>query len=444
MKTAFVIFMEADAAVVATVRNEVVALEFIQSVAAKCDDSMAEQVAERMRQAGYSGEPVMLALPAQGCLCASISTDDLPRQHRRDAMLYRLEDQLPLAAEDIVSDFVPTHPRSLAVCVQYKPIEDLVEYLQARGIEIQCICPTGILAGQYLGSLAPYGTAAGLWANEHALELLLETDGKPNEWYHLPVADSDLKRHLLARFESQESPRKIHCFKVQTEIQAEVMAAGAFELVIHSEGLYDCAALCASRILAMQQPALIELRRGALASADPYRRLRNPLLAAVMSLLLFALSCSAACFWRARGYREMNARIHSQQQMLFQEVLPTSDLPTSVRLRLASEERKLRGLSGASAQFPTSPSALNLLYETLRRLPTDMRFRILELRIAPERVYIEGQARSHSDVDAIASALGSGSIFDVEQPRTERLKEKGVSFILCAELHRSREGSAQL
>ena len=50
------------------------------------------------------------------------------------------------------------------------------------------------------------------------------------------------------------------------------------------------------------------------------------------------------------------------------------------------------------------------------------------------RLYLEGQARSYSDVDKIAAALREQQGFVTQQPRNRKRADKGVDFIIQAEL----------
>jgi hypothetical protein len=94
---------------------------------------VAAAVTAKLRGRGYQGQGVLLALPAAWCLSAVISTADLPRQDRA-AMAFRLEEKLPLAAENFTADFVPlADGRALGVCVANERVVSLVEALEGAG-----------------------------------------------------------------------------------------------------------------------------------------------------------------------------------------------------------------------------------------------------------------------------------------------------------------------
>src|SRR5690606_37049240 len=78
-----------------------------------------------LSQLGWSGQGVILAPPSRQTLAAPIQVGDLPRRGRDKAMLFRLEEQLPLAAEDIVADFISTDRAALGLAVRRDWLEPL-------------------------------------------------------------------------------------------------------------------------------------------------------------------------------------------------------------------------------------------------------------------------------------------------------------------------------
>src|SRR4051812_19728408 len=120
--------------------------------------SIAAAVAAKLRGRGYQGEGVLLALPSAWCLAAQVSLADLPR-HDRSAMAFRLEEKLPLAAENFTADFVTAGDRALGVCVANDKVKPLVEALENAGVVVQSVAPAAMLA---LQSRAPADSVV-LW-----------------------------------------------------------------------------------------------------------------------------------------------------------------------------------------------------------------------------------------------------------------------------------------
>lgn len=89
------------------------------------------------------------------------------------------------------------------------------------------------------------------------------------------------------------------------------------------------------------------------------------------------------------------------------------------------------------------------MYQCLRRLPTDLRYRLVELRIDGDKLYLEGQTKSHSDAEMLATALRravpspepkpgktnpTSPGFVVEPPRSDQMPDGTVAFSLVAYL----------
>jgi hypothetical protein len=100
-----------------------------------------------------------------------------------------------------------------------------------------------------------------------------------------------------------------------------------------------------------------------------------------------------------------------------------------VKSRLKSELTRLSGLSGANSELPERASALESLRLITSSLPANVRLRILEMRLDPSGVYVEGQVQNHSDAELIVKALKKAGL-DMTSPRTEQLAGGGVSFTL--------------
>ena len=145
-------------------------------------NAVAPLLAEALRQKGYQGSAVALAIPSTWCMAAKVSLADLPR-HDTQALLYRLEEQLPLPAESLVADFVLSVDNALGVCARVEEIRPWVLALEPLGIAVQSIAPAAFLAAQ---------TFAG--ASEETLVLLLAEEGND-----AAAGDDQCHRHSRAK-----------------------------------------------------------------------------------------------------------------------------------------------------------------------------------------------------------------------------------------------------
>jgi hypothetical protein len=174
----------------------------------------------------------------------------------------------------------------------------------------------------------------------------------------------------------------------------------------------------------------IELRRDKIGDYDPYALVRRPLrLLAIASLLTLA-TFAAATWSQARRYKSLLQTFDDQKQEVFQQLYPENRVPIGVRSRLESERQRLIGLMGNDLGAPELESATPMLLKTLDALPSELRFRLLEMQFENATGYLEGEVRRHGDADVIAAALRAHGL-SVEPPRTEQLEKEGVSFILA-------------
>jgi Tfp pilus assembly PilM family ATPase len=90
-------------------------------------EARAATIKEHVAALGDLGSSVILALPSAWCLSATVSTDGLDRSSRRRAMGFRIEEQLPIAAEDAAVDFVMADDdTAMGVCAEFAKLEAIV------------------------------------------------------------------------------------------------------------------------------------------------------------------------------------------------------------------------------------------------------------------------------------------------------------------------------
>lgn len=416
---------------------------------AGADDEDAERGAARavgagLREMGYGGEPLVLALPSHWCLCAPVDTARLPAKQRHRALTYRLEEKLPFAAEDVVADFVDgpavdgedRQNAVLGVCVQKRPLATLVDALESNGIAIGAICPAALLALQHLAespgsSELVDGAHAIVWqsANGDQLELFIRRAGRLCGWYILPNEPKDLLLHLTVtlcdRERGDEARHPIVAIQLGPDATSLLGRQPALS-VVESEAPSPAVAATsmASAVIAGRSAPWVDLRREDLAQRDPLRQVRRPVRFALVAAALCLLCAGGGMLWRATRYDRAARRDLDAEEAMFRQVFPGGALPLDVRSRLASEERSLRGSNGDAASAPPSQATeLLTLRELMIHLPADgdLRYRLLEIRLDEERFTLEGQAPRHGDADSIATALRQGGAFTVEPPRTEQM-----------------------
>ena len=385
-----------------------------------------------------------LAIPSGWCLCAAVDAVDpaAGRVARREAMLYRLEEKLPLAAEEFVADFVAGGNDSrtaLGVAAPLATLGPIVRTIENAGWVVETVAPAALLAAQrYVETGAmPASCDALLFAHDGQLDLLELADGRLAGWAVLPADAGDVAMELGLRVLQHHGPLSVACAGVPSEVVERLRRIAELQVTeIELPDSRDSAAAMAHAISRDGAAGWVQLRRDALGTADRLGPARRAIKAAAIAAVVFVVCFCAAMVWRASTYQQIAADAEAEQSELFAKVFdgkrPAEGL--NIRSRLATEERRLRALAGESLELPSRPSALVLLHRVLERLPAadGARCQIDELRIEEEKLYIEGTAPSHADAAMFATALGTGGAFDVESPRTAQLGSgaDGVSMTI--------------
>lgn len=388
-------------------------------------------ISRALVEIGYNGSSVCVAIPSDWCLCAPINTNDLPQRNRRSLMIYRLEEKLPIPAEDLVVDFAPGMNCSLGVASKLDRLRPLVDSLEAAGVAVSSISPAAVLSLQQIVS---DGTKPDVHVHvvEGSIEVFSFSDGKIASWRYLH-GSVELEQEIRRQQLRLGTPLRINICGLDTQMTESLRRLSVTaELSVTNGQSAEFASLAADRVLRGRSEAWVELRRDALAVKDALRQIRAPLSAAIAALVAVCICFAGAMLWKAHGYDQLAEALQKQQANAFREALPGSPLPANMKSRLASEEKKLRGVSGAAGELPSRLSALNQMYDVLRSLPRDLRYRVLEMRFAGERLYLEGQSRTHGDAEVVAESLRKTGLLQVDAPQSEQRADNSVAFSLSA------------
>ncbi len=462
MSKQFVVFITADVwrlGVAQEGRVEVRGLDVDAST------SMADRIATvraNLDEWGYADQAIALALDSSWCLSASIATDELERGARRQAMAYRLEEHLPISAEDFVADYVESDGEALGVCCETGPLREVIEGFEAAGISVRHAMPTALLAAaEAIGHTNQAAdlvllaepaaqvatTAERMDADDRQrthtatrYDLLEFRKAVPQRWWWLADDESAVGDRLAAFAGSRDAPAHLIVLgepspQLNTTLdqQADIEPPTRLEME-----LYEAATHRAAGVLAEQTEPWIDLRTGSLAAPDRFEVYRKPATALLVATVALLIALIGVTQWRAHVYDQRVAAYRADQRVVFEQAVdakPPSD--NLITMRLRSERRSYAALAGQHAEdgdesFTLPESALLHLARVLEAMPEGLRWRILELSIEPALIRVDGQARSHIEAEKIATALRQAGHYQVEPPRTQTLREKGVSFVFTA------------
>jgi len=405
-------------------------------------------VAAALGELGYDGRGVCLGLPSEMVYTGQVDCTGLPRRPRRSrrtAMLYRLEDHLPLDAERLTADFLPpVGGRSLGLAVETEHVQAILDSLAAAGVETACVCATALLAAWSAARDVPDDCRYLVTADDRRADLLYLADGRPVAWYTAPSGGTllvqSLRADLLSAGADDEENGSLPHLAVAGRLGDEMAAQLAREVRVRTTSadappVFDLAAQAAAIRLTGRPAGWVDFRRDALAAGSLLERLGAPLKVAALLALVLLATVAALCSWRATRYDAQAARYERLQADLYQELFPSGEVPLGIRSRLESQRSRLAALRGEGNETPGEVSALESLRAVAAGLPAKVRLRVTELHLAPSSVRIEGQARSHGDAEAVARSLRAGGTdgrgpFEIDPPTTEHLVRGGVAFTL--------------
>jgi hypothetical protein len=407
---------------VAALRREFVAADIA---------GQAEAIRDSLTSAGHRGEPVVVALASAWSLAATVEVSRRQELRDRKTMLFRLEEHIPWSIEDCVADYLTAGTTALMVAVPAEPLAALFKKLELLSIQVQSITPWALLAAVEHLSRDDW-PAQHVVAFEHggSTDLLVVDDGKLVSWLSLPACGSTITQEI--RRLATESGRALALIGYGLADSAgcpeSLLSAEIIEPpLLHDETSASLAQSAATKIVRGRLRAPIELKR------DQFgRRGGNPALRRYSALLKSAVAvlCLTAC--GALLHRGQMAKCEAEiliarQTEVFREAFPNTKVPVGIKSRLESELAKLKGLHGDDSSLPPTISAGTVLHHMLAAMPTDRRFRLLEIRIEEGRLYLDGEVIEHGDAELIVQRLRANG-FEVASPRTQRLDDKRISL----------------
>lgn len=371
---------------------------------------------------------VALALESESVLAAKFIVANSAERRDRRVMSYRLEELLPVAAEDFAADYLTEGIDILGMATPLRDILPLVMALEEQGLQVQSIAPKAITAMQAFGDFQGMPSSDFvLWQDADCMELF-RVGRRISDWRHLPADSASVVRHFGAVLLRSNSPIHVTLLDVDPLLRDALGAMAEIEVeVVDTLPLDEYARRGAASALVGKSKPWIEFRRDKLVAGDPHRALRREWQWCQWSLALLLISIAFFFGMRGRQYEQQVASLQVKQEALFQQVFPSSRIPNAVLSRLRSERAKLLGARGGDAAVEQPLSALNVLHEFITGIPSDLRLRVQQLRIEDAKVYLDATVRTVGDAGELADALAQQG-FAIDPPTTEQFDAKQVSI----------------
>jgi type II secretion system protein L len=449
MKTpAFSILLEPTEITVAVVGLDgAVTTEVVPVLPEEAGGNPAPALREALARLGYKGGGVCLGVSSAETFVAPIDCSNVPRNstEKRQTLMFRLEEHLPIDAEEMTADFLPAAGgTALGVAVESAALVRLVAQLSEAGVETAAICPTPLLAlWESLREGQNVDAEYFLLATATHVDVIRVAEGPPalslskgpRAWHTTPPEADEvvraIKAEMLGHPGLSPNPATAVIGTLPVGPMTDVCTAASLACrIMEHQTIADLAARAAVHLLEGEDAGWIDLRRDSLGHENPWGRLALPLKVAVIVAIVTLVAVSAAAHLRAYRYDAVVDQALSEEAALHQRVFPNTRTPIDVERRLASETRRLEGLRGSSGAMPEPFSALDSFNQIVGSLPESLRIRVVDLRVDPSGILVEGQARSHADAEKFAQAIRATGRFVCDPPRSEQLVKGGVAFTL--------------
>ncbi len=390
----------------------------------------ADQLAKR---SGIKNPNCILAPDSTSCFFARLSPNADIDVRDRTALAFELEDHLPIDAESMVADFVVVPSSQMektvaAVAVPTERWKKIAEAMESSGLPVRSIVPRAILAARALSDSIEL---------DETTELLLVADDQCDAitlenrtiaaWKYFRVDADPLRRHRLLDGGDAKTVLVTGSDANQQSTIADVYPSA----IRHAESTDAAVLRGASALLTHPSNKWFDLRRDALGPSDPLRAIQKQIRLLGVAAVTCLLAVAVGGWWRATRIEQQLAGVRAQQQQLFREAFPNSQVPGALLRRVRSEHTKVLGSRGATTEIDIPVSAPTILRELLSALPGTVRFRITRIKILDGRVDLDLQVRSPVDAGALATSLSAAG-FDVEPPGTTQKDAQTFESLLEA------------
>ena len=361
-----------------------------------------------------------LVLPASWCY---VHRFPIPQRRPTHAMLaYAFEEYLPVEVEQLTCDFVrATNGDYFGVGIETARTRRLLDTLAARDLTVAHLRVDVLDAAGRI-------TFANrlLWCDDEHVACLRQCDRCVEEWRVVRLAPDVADEQWCERVTDHLDLEEADALTIAGCVASERLTALASRRPGSSLPSSDAARRHSSALN-------IDLACDALASetqrAGLHRAWRRTAAVSLLGLLILA---GALFVHRGRLQHQVES-VAAWERSVFTELFPRQAVPTGIALRLASERRRLEGLTLARKPGAAGPTdALATLHGVVAALPRDLRVDLQDLRVEGSDVTLRGRLRDHRQAEQLATAIETRPAVDCDAPRTDRLKSGGVQFFLHA------------
>ena len=348
----------------------------------------------------------------------------------RSALIYELENHLPIDAESMAADFAMLPPAAQdqtlrghsisAVAVEVDTWKPLADALEAADIPVTSITPSAALAIAALQEKHSFnGTNTLVLCHDDHADLITLADDRICTWKHIQIEAKTLQRHKSLDLPAANQILVVSC----TEAQSKLIRDNAGPIQIESEALTSLYLLGGKTTFSNPASTHFNLRRGHLATEDPLRPLNRQLAWLALAIATCLITVILGSWYRTTRIENKISENLQAQSAAFRDSFPDTRVPASLLRRVRSEHTRIMGSRNATKQIEVPSSATEVMGLLLASLPAETRVRISSIDIRDGDLDLTFQVQHFVEAGVIAEALSQGG-FDVSQPATAQKDAK--------------------
>lgn len=401
-----------------------------ESLDQNCDDLFDSEFTQKIDSHCKSSRNTILAIPDSWCMSVTLDTSMVPRWHRSKALNFLMEDKLPIPSEDFVSDSIQsgTNGHVLGLACKIDRLTNVLDTIENVGLTINHICPTALISLQHVLEKNRDNDAV-LINDGSYFHLFLLEDNKPSYWVRINNHIGELQLQIVYALSMRKNKMRLLGVNVPEDIAIDLRGIPGLSLICNDDStIVTDDSILFEKTCSIDERPWVNLRKGKLVSKKVRFIKEKPMMLLCASIFFLLISLNVIFMYRTGHYQTGIELAEKKQLEVYKKVFASdSGTPDNVIVSLQNEYDNTAVVKQGST-LPFNTSALLVLYEILNCLPKDVRFRIRELRVEPEKIRIEGEALNHGIASAIAKALEGNPCFQVEMPKTQKLKDEGVRF----------------
>lgn len=388
--------------------------------------TLAEAIAETVGKIDGVQQPLTLVIPLQWCFSGVLAVTT--RRPTAEALGFAFEEHLPVPLEELNCTFTSaTNGKVFALAIPSEPMRVLLDALRRRGVKVeQILVDVDVLAhaGKLVGNVLLLDAR---WGRLFAVE----ADGTPKVAAPFGMIGDD----SVAVVREQFAMRGLSA-QWRDGLIVDATSDGRYgNLDWGSAESGEPIVRPLADLLADPPDARgsLDLRAGPLAAPGRWSSVERLARQAALLLTALLLVASIGMYAHRRALQQHLARIDQGRLATYRQVFAADRLPPEAAPRLASERRRLEGLTRTVTPVEGhSPSPLDTFRDVVAGLPADLRILLTDARLDERQFTLRGQTVEHRDAERIVEAINQVEGMEARPPRTARLDAGGVEFSIVA------------